>query len=234
MFSGQFLIQFRNDIAMNTTKIFSIAFAVMAFCLVSKAEAQLSYEFRFGNSDYNVAPGSTVDIDFFLRETATGGSTPRLAPGNGNGLFSYGLNIDFSSFTGTAGSTIASDTDVAINAIFDDFTANDVTLVGSSADVTGVTTNANGEDGTEISTDVYEILLGTATVTAGDEGSVTTLTLADHTDTGGVFSTFADFFNVDAVATYGTANVNVVAIPEPASGLILAGLAGVAMIRRRR
>ncbi len=223
---------------MNYSKIFTIAFAVAVSCLVSKSEAQLSYEFRFGASNYDVTPGSTVDIDFFLRETVSGGADSVLQPGNDDGLGSYGLNIDFSSIAGVGtGSTIACATDVVINTIFVDFIANDVTLLASSADVAGVTTDPNGEDGTLVSANIYEILLGTVTVTAGDEGTVTTFALSDHTDTATVFSTLIDdsnFIDIDATASYGSTTISVVAIPEPAAAVILVGLAGFAAVRRRR
>lgn len=220
---------------MNTpTKIFTIAFAVFAALLTSEAQAQLSYEFYFDQANYNVLEGSNVDLDLFLRETATGGSTPRLEVGGDDGLFSYGVNVDFSSATGGAASTIAIDTDVAIDAIFDDTGSNDVDLLGSSADIFAATTNSNGYENSATSSGIHDVHLATITVTAGDAGSVTDFVIADHTDTAAAFTAFADFFTIDDIATYGSTTVTVTAIPEPAAVMLLAGIAGVGMIRRRR
>ena len=215
--------------------IFSFALVAAAFVFaVDSCNAQ-SYEFVFEQSDYTVTEGSTVDMTFLLRETVTGGETARLAVGGNDGLFTFGVNADFSSATGGAASTVASASDVAINAIFDDTAINSVALVGSSVDIFGAT--SNGSTGLEVapaSPDVYEIELATITVTAGDVGSVTTYTLADHTNTAGIFSVFTDTFIADTIATYGSADVTVTAVPEPTSALLLVGVAGMGLIRRRK
>jgi len=227
---------FQNNIAMNTpTKIFTVAFAVFAALLTSDAQAQLSYEFYFDQANYTVAPGSTVDMDLFLRETSSGGSIPRLAVGNADGLFAFGVNVDFSSAVGGAASSIVSDADVAIDAIFDDFLANQVDDLGTSTDIFGAVQSVNGYENAETSPGVHEVHLATLTVTGGDDGSVTDFVIADHTDTAAAFTNFADFFVIDDIASYGSATVSVVAIPEPATAMLLfSGLAGVGLLRRRR
>jgi len=220
---------------MNTpTKIFTIAFAVFAALLTSEAQAQLSYEFYFDQANYTVAPGSTVGMDLFLRETASGGSIPRLAVGNDDGLFAFGVNVDFSSAVGGAGSTIATDADVLIDVIFDDFLSNQVDDLGTSTDIFGAVTTVAGYENAETSPGVHDVHLATLIVTAGDDGSVTTFDIADHTDTAAAFTNFADFFVIDDIANYGSATVSVVAVPEPAAAVLFASLAGFGMVRRRR
>jgi energy-converting hydrogenase Eha subunit C len=217
------------------TCLFSLALIAASFVFAADAQAEQIYEFAFEQSSYTVVEGSTVDITFLLRETVTNGDTARFAVGDNDGFFAFGVNADFSSFTGGAGSTVAATSDVAINAIFDDSTANDVALVGSTVDINGNSSNGNGIEIAETSPDVYELTLATLTVTAGELGSVTTFSLDDHTNTGGIFSLFADAFVIDSVATYGSTEVTVVsAIPEPASTLILVGVAGLGLVRRRR
>ncbi len=217
------------------TCLFSLALIAASFVFAADAQAEQIYEFAFEQSSYTVVEGSTVDITFLLRETVTNGDVARLAVGGNDGLFAFGLNADFGSFTGGAGSTVASASDVAIEAIFDDAGANSVALVGSSVDVNGNTSNGNGIEIAATAPDVYELTLATLTVTAGDLGSVTTFTLDDHTNTAGIFSLFADAFVADSVAAYGSTEVTVVsAIPEPASTLILFGVATMGLVRRRR
>ena len=214
--------------------VFSIAFAIAAFAVAASADAYQTYDFVFEQSNFNVTEGSTVDIDFLLRETITGGETARLAVGGGDGLFFYGVNADFSIFTGTAGSTVASDADVAINAIFDDPDSS-VDLLAGSVDILGGTEDSDeGINVAPVSPNVFEVNLGTITVTAGDVGSVTTISLADHTNTAAVFTLFTDGTIIDDIATYGSTDVTVVAVPEPTSALILAGIAGIGLIQRRR
>lgn len=210
----------------------AMLFAI-AFTFTAEVNAQQSYEFIFGQSNYDVTVGTTVDVDVFLRETVSGGSIARLADGGDDGLFGFAFNADFGTSTGGMGSTIVSSTDVLLNTIFDDTDFNNATIIGSSVDVIGQTTNTtSGIEVSPVSTGVFEVQLATLTVTAGDEGSVTTFTLADHLNNGD--TVFADLFTADPSLAFGSTSITVVAIPEPASATILLGLFGAGFIRRRK
>lgn len=214
-------------------KIFLLALLATAFAFCSDARAQQSYEIVFGQSNYDVFEGSSVNVDVLLRETVTGGATARLASGNEDGLFAFAFNADFSSTTGATGSSVATTADVLIDAIFDDTTFNDVNLLGSSVDVTGVSSDTtDGVEVAETSPGVFEVPLATLVVTAGDLDSVTTFTLADHTNNGDTF--FIDGFTADPVINFGSSTVTVLAVPEPGSAIVLAGLFGAGLLRRRK
>jgi len=212
--------------------IFSLALLAIAFAFAGDVRAQ-TYEIVFEQSNFNVFEGSTVDLDVLLRETVTGGTTARLESGNNDGLFSFAFNADFSATSGATGSTVASTADVLIEAIFDDTTFNDINLLGGSVDVVGVVDDTvDGIEVSETSPGVFEVSLATLTVTAGDADSVTTFSLADHTDNGDTF--FIDGFTADSTISYGSASVTVVAVPEPASATMLIGLFGAGLMRRRK
>ena len=214
-------------------KIFLLALLAIAFAFTNDARAQQTYEIVFGQANYDVAEGSTVDLDVLLRETVSGGSIARLASGNDDGVFAFAFNADFSSTTGATGSTIASTADVLIDALFGDDSFNRIDLLGSTVDVVGVTENTtSGVEVSETSPGVFEVPLARLSVTAGDLDSITTFALADHTDNGDTF--FVDGFTADPVINYGSTTVTVVAVPEPASATMLLGIFGVGLLRRRK
>lgn len=207
--------------------------AVSAVCFTAVDAKAQTYDLLFSQDDYSVFEGGTVDLTLLLRETVTGGQTARLAAGNDDGLFTWGVNVDFDTVSSGARSFVGSTSDVAINAIFDDTAASGVDLLGNSVDVTAATADPAGIDGTDLGGGIFELELATFTVTAGDLGSVTTFALADHTNAA-VDTIFGDATLIDTVANYGSASVTVVAIPEPATAsLLLLGATGM-LVRRRK
>ena len=231
-----------------------VTITMMLFALTSAApaSADLFYDFVFDQNTYNANAGATVDVMVILRETATAGDTARLAPGDarggaaaGDGLFAFGLNVDFSSATGPPGSTVQTIDDVNLDPKFVHFSpkagevivrAGDVDFegtedfIGNDADLMeGVTGNLISSSG---GTTIYELPLATLTFTAGAVGSNTTIAMSDNTSATSL-SFFADLTEIDATATYGTANI-IIAVPEPGSLGILATLVIGATLRRKR
>ena len=229
---------------MRISSFLSLAVAVCA-CLVSTQTANAqnqAYEFFFGQSSYAVDAGDTVDVTVFLRETGNG-STPRLAPGGGDGLFSFDLTTDFSAFTGgSQGSSVNDTSDVTLNPEFSFFNgeAADLTLADGSVRVQGTEDFAASDDGefgvngTLVAADVYELLLTTLTFTAGDSGTTTLVLSADLRPNGDPNETlFADQFQPsDAIFTGSQIVIN--AIPEPSSLMVLGGMFGGLILRRKR
>ena len=56
--------------------------------------------------------------------------------------------------------------------------------------------------------------------------------LHHHTNNGDTF--FIDGFTADPVINFGSSTVTVLAVPEPGSAIVLAGLFGAGLLRRRK
>ncbi len=219
----------------------AFVFCVCLFAM-SPANAALMYQFIFDQSNYDAAPGATVNVGVLLRETATGGSVARLAAGGLDGLFAAGFSVNYASSTTGMGSTIPDSANpssrIVINTVdFDDTGSSSRSDAGFVAGVFAAGTNINdGIVRVPVGND-FDVLIATLTFTRSlNPNDVTTLQLADFA--AGADTAFLDGFSPDdtnqltfSVATIGTA----VAIPEPASlcliGTLLTG--GIIRLRRR-
>jgi len=217
------------------------AFAVAA-CLVafgSQLSAQ-TYTVVFDQTDYQVAEGSTVDVQVFLREEITAMETARLAVGGNDGLFTFSTGIDLTGVTGAA-----SGSDFNSLVLFPEFSDVDA---GSGEGVTlgtrvvsfegaenfGIDPDMElGVNGQQVSSMVYEVELATLTFDAGDLNSVTTLQLQEHALASANPFFFAD--NAQPAIAFGSSRITVVAaVPEPGSVAILGFMLGSALLRRKR
>jgi hypothetical protein len=229
--------------------------------LALPARASVSYEYITDQSTYNAAPGQTVTVKLYLQEVLTGASAS-LINSNG-GLFSAGVGIQYSSNTTSTSSTISgisnnlsaigagggfgtggilqdqSDVSNGNAALFD--------AIGANVNQ-GPTADSNGR-----------ILLGTATITAGNANTTSTFTITSFKNSAnelakslgeGQTISLNHHFDLDSDnnapnggATYQGANdvtlsfsVHVV-VPEPGSlalGFAAAGACGFGALRRWR
>lgn len=226
-------------------KALAIAICVCA-AFASESSAQNLYEFLFSQPTYTaVNPGDTVSATVLLRETVTDGSTPKLAPGGDNGIFFAALNMDFSSVTGGAGSTVTNAAPITFPTVEIELDSAGggtpgLQVRGTDLDIRVTESLANdldggfGISGTQITPSVYEVELFSVEFNAGADGSVTGLRLGDSTEAA-ERTFFADTVEIDEAATYGTSQIVVGAtVPEPGSLLALGALMIGGMLRRRR
>jgi len=216
------------------TLLAAAALMMSAFCFQASAQ---SYTLGYDSTRYDVNAGDTVDVMVILTEEISGAEVSRLAAGGADGLFAFSAGVDYSMFTGGTGSTFNS---LVLDPRFTGGSA------GSGQDVTddpglvsfeGVE-DFNGNDvdgeagvtGTMVSSTIYELELATLTFDAGSLGSVTTLDLREHVS--GAANPFLFGDNAVPDIAFSSAVINV--IPEPGSACVVALLAGIGLIRRRR
>ena len=172
---------------------------VASLLFVSFAVAQIqaqTYTVGFEQSEYFIGPDDSITLTLVLTEEITAGQTARLAAGGDDGLFGFGVGVDFSAVSGTGGgSTFGS---LVVDPAFEqDGTTNvgatDVSLEASE----DLIANANGEFGVGgqiTSANTYKVNLGELTFNAGDVGSSTTLLAIDHVTPNANMFLFADGF----------------------------------------
>ncbi|QEG24152.1 PEP-CTERM sorting domain-containing protein [Mariniblastus fucicola] len=216
---------------MNVRNVFSLAIVALVACC-SQGFAQ-TYSLGYDQTRYDVSPGDSVDVTLILTEEIADGETARLAGGGTDGLFAFGLGVDYSSFTGGAsGSTFGS---ITFNS---DFLQSDPDFVqvfdsGSVVSFETSETSGQGVSGMMISPNEYQLELATLSFDAGAINSLTTLQLR----TGEAPVTNPALFFADGetpAVGFGSTQIFVNAVPEPGSAAILAIVAGVGVLRRRR
>lgn len=218
------------------TLLAAAALSLIAFC--SQGIAQ-TYTVGFDANMYDIDINDTVDVDLFLFEDVSDGSTSRLAAGNDDGLFTFSLGIDYSAFTGTANGSVYNS--LTLDPLFttgfagsgSDVTDNPglISFEGTEDFAGNDTDGENGVGGFMVSADLWAVQLATVTFDAGDAGTVTTLQARSHEDPNGNAFLFAD----SATPTIGftSAEIRVAAIPEPATASLL-GLCLLGFVGRRR
>ena len=176
-----------------------------------------------------LSPGETVDIDILLNEFDFGDPFfPRLGMGNSDGLNSFSIGVDLDG----VGVSIESETDVAINSLFDDSSELSVDLLPTGVEFTGGTLNANGIEVPENDFGFFSLVLATVTVTGVVPDSEVSITASAHTN--GEPIVFADGSEV-AAENLGLGGIQIlVSVPEPSSSLLLFGIGGFALTARKR
>lgn len=224
---------------MNIKSTFLAAALLSLVALCSQGIAQ-TYTVGFDANIYDVDINDTVDVDLFLFEDVSDGSSSRLEAGGENGLFTFSLGIDYSAFTGSANGSVYD------SLVLDDlFTTG---FAGSGSDVTdnpplisfegtedfagNDTDGENGVGGFLVSADLWAVQLATVTFAAGDAGTVTTLQTRTHEAANANAFLFAD--SATPTIDFTSAEIRVVsAIPEPATTSLL-GFCLLGFVGRRR
>ena len=207
-------------------KSFLIA-AILVACVTPTSKAALIVD--FGQSSYGVAPGASVDVQVFIRQTGVDSIL------SDEGLFSAGLQVRFN--LPPFNSDPAQVTAVVANPAFNTVTAPPPTPASGtssgSADLEVADFSATGA----VFPTMNRILLGTFTFQAGLTGT-TLIDVADLNPGVG----FDDFITgagtiLDDQLTFGTTQIQITGVvPEPGS-LTLAMIAvagGLVLVRRHR
>lgn len=212
---------------------------ILSVAVSSSAFAQ-TYTIAYDQTRYNVDAGNTVDVTVLLREEISGAEVSRLAAGGNDGLFAFSLGLDYSMFTGGAnGSTFSSlvldpqfaEGSAGSGSDVTDDSANRVVSFEGTEDFAGNDVDGEtGVGGTMVAANTWEVNLATLTFNAGDQGSLTTLQLRTHTNAGANPFLFGDGSTPDIGFT--TAEIGV--IPEPGTASLIALVAGIGLVRRRR
>lgn len=199
-------------------------------CLQSTAMCGIVYNLRFDQTSVTLSPGATSTFNILFEESVNDGSAHRLdLIGGTNGLIDGSFEV---LVTGTGLTTATGGTG---NAGFDN---QDPIVPGNTTTFTQSIALNNPVFGTDATGGTYRIQLGTITVTAGNAGDANTLTLAGHPvnlltiDDG--FGGLA--FTIDnALINFGSVNVNVTAVPEPATGFLgMLTISGIGWWRKKR
>ena len=211
---------------MKQTVVGAVA-VVSALLLAAPAGAAVVFEYVAGEASVEAAPGGTVAVDLFLRETVTDGDASVLA--DDGGLFGFGLLVEREA--GSAAALASASVDPAF-----DFPGDAEVEVGRVRLGGGVFLNdpaAGDVDG-----GVTLVRLGQVMITAGGEvgetrfgvgptgdGGLTVTDAGTDLDAGGT-----SVGGIAFEAAIGTSFV-VSVVPEPAAALLLAPIA--LLLRRR-
>lgn len=217
-------------------------FSVRALCIAVAlslaaargASASPTYKYAFGQSNYVVGGGGTVNVDVYLDETLGIGDTSLLAT---EGLFGAGMRVFFNQApVPPHPAQVLTASDISGNANFDD-TADQIKSVvsGVSAGIIqliGLSSPAVFGTG---GPPTYRAYLGTFTFHAGNVGNeVTHLRATDFDTMTDDTITNTSLTSLDSSIADSFATITVV--PEPGSLTLVAaaGLAGGWWARRRR
>ncbi len=219
-----------------------LALAVTGACLLASsiAEAGSVYQFAFGQTTYQVDPGSQVLVDVYLQEQVSGGSASVLAS---DGLIGVGVRVSFDvSPLPSDPARILHVSDVTSNDAPGGFVGYQGAAVapGSFADLSeSIGILDSPVTATDLGGGLYRILIGTFRFTAGSIADQTTLIQA--TDIPGLSDTVTGGgADLDSLISAGTASIEVRAgaVPEPSSWVAMAlgviGAGGYGLARRHR
>jgi hypothetical protein len=190
------------------------------------------YQYVFGQDNYPVSPGGTVDVQVYLQETIGQFDTPVLAPGS-VGLIAAGVRLEAGDPPQPSQpARVLSTFDILENPAFDFPTPS---LTGSNAGLSLGTLLNPTVIGREQSAGVFRMLLGTFRFTAGSlPGESTPLRATDY-DPGFDDVVTGDMRVLDARPIYdGTATITVVPEPQALTLLAAAALAGATCWLRTR
>jgi hypothetical protein len=186
----------------------------------SAAPAAVSYSFEAGQSTYNAAPGSLVQIPIYLKETLTDGSTSQIDADGG--MYSFGITVDLTSGGGQIQNLVG-------NPQFDDRNGGTTSFPADPATLWADQDGLLFGTGVDRDATTGRVLLATLSFLAPASGSAS-LNIGDYPVTGDQTVSYAGRI-FDAVTAPGNFTVNT-AVPEPTGALLL--LAPVAALLRRR
>ncbi|MCC9640715.1 PEP-CTERM sorting domain-containing protein [Rhodopirellula sp. JC740] len=192
--------------------------------------ADLVYDFRFGQTSYEAASGTSVNVDIFFRETATAGEDLRFFA-DGVGLTGLGpIGVGYGpNAPATSVLSIANLTDISVSSDFSDGQFRTRDNSSFKAEIGGQE-NAGISIGTNQT--FHEILLGSITFeVVGNAGDTASLTLTPN-DFGDIF--FDNDLLPTATANFDSAGFNVIAVPEPSSCALIGVAISALALRRRR
>lgn len=189
------------------------------------------YQYVAGTTHVVLNPGNTVSIPLFLTET-TGESETSLILTE-SGLYSAEVRIGQVSTTASTPTKVSNVADVTIDPAFNDPSASDVQITGTTVDIAGVTDILGpGASGT-VSGNITSIKIADVVFTAGTAG-VTVVELIDN-PAGDNTVTFNTSQVLDGfLPSSNGPTITFTVLPEPACLGLLAVGAGVLMRRSVR
>jgi hypothetical protein len=214
-----------------------------AFLWVGVATAEPTYEFAFDSDNYLVAPGGTVDITVYLKETVNEG--PSVLNSDGVGIFGAGARLNFDGTSPTRAKVLY-DTNITPNPVFTNISDPGI-VIKSVTDTTAqliatmglISLDVAHADDPTLGMAEYLMTIGTFKFTAGsvpgEVTSVYTSRVLNEGDEEIDAMITGDIIALDSVV--GQSGFTITTIPEP-STLLLSGMAAVAIFafrcRRRR
>ncbi|TWU58483.1 hypothetical protein Poly51_12610 [Rubripirellula tenax] len=199
--------------------------SLVAVCVILPSVAQADLVLSFGSVEENVAVGQTFSVDIIATQTDNGNLIPGGDIRSGqDGLFFAGMRLVSSR------PTVASSMLVTVGPSFSDSIitpSTETELFIESALVN------NFIPAFALNTDPTSLILGTYSFTGLSSGS-TMLTLVDPNPFDDwVFGNDAGENDAAVFAGAGSLTINVSAVPEPSSFVLVSCVAGLAIWRRR-
>jgi prepilin-type N-terminal cleavage/methylation domain-containing protein len=194
--------------------------AIGVTCLWSGVAAAAGplYAFAFAQANYLAAPGGTVDVPVYLKETV-GSGTSRL-DSNGVGMFGAGVVLSFDNPSSTRAKVLTT-ADISPNAAFNDTASGKKAVTVATAtlsEVTDFSVFVHADNPTP-GLGQYLMTIGTFEFTVGSTpGEVTTI-LTGQNPLGDVNIT-GDIEALDGVIT--NASMTITTVPEPSVLVLLA------------
>jgi hypothetical protein len=217
---------------------YGLGVGILAMLLGGAARGEPIYSFAFDQSSYSVAPGGTVEVNVFLRETLGAGDVSVLAT---QGLFSAGVRVTFDDAPRPSSPAQVQDkADIHGNSAFDlRFGPGTFLTAGSSAGLRESLDPSNDKgvhgSGGPVT---FDIFLGSFTFTAGIVGDEVTEIRATRFSAGSQEIITNESGEVlDGLIGDGRATIVTTGptVPEPTTLVLLGtGILGLAGYGRRR
>jgi len=204
---------------------------VVVWCAGSLALASPIYQFAFDQANYNVAPGGTVNVIVYLKETP-GLGTSVLDTG-GVGMFGAGVVLTDIAPLPTNPARVLAASDITPNSLFND-TGSGKRAVTTTPPITATLSEAtdfsvfvHADNPTPGQTD-YFMTIGTFKFAAGSTPGITYLQTGSNL--GGDVNITGDVLALDS--SISNASATITTTPEPSS-LVLIGTALLSLVAFR-